>query len=99
MKMNNNLEKVCRFLIENKIADEDLIVGFEENLVIYKDYEWDLERDEVKVLNFEALEGGKLEITDIYGYKLIIFNDGRIEIDFITSLVTYAIEMLNKIIG
>ena len=24
MNMNNNLEKLCRFLIENKIANEDL---------------------------------------------------------------------------
>jgi hypothetical protein len=36
--MNNNLEKVCRFLIENTVSDKDLVVGFDENLVMYKDF-------------------------------------------------------------
>lgn len=81
MKMNNNLEKVCRFLIENKVSDKDLIVGFDENLVIYKDFEWDLERDEVEISDFRPFDCAKLKITDIDEYKLTIFEDGSIEVE------------------
>lgn len=65
MRMNNNLEKVCRFLIENKVSDKDLIVGFDENLVIYKDFEWDLERDEVETP--EEKEGSWLSLEEAIG--------------------------------
>ena len=60
---NNNLEKVCRFLVTNKIANKDLVVGFDENLVIYKDFEWDLERDEVEISDFRPFDCAKLKIT------------------------------------
>lgn len=81
MKMNKKLEKLCRFLIENKVSDKDLIVGFDENLVIYKDFEWDLERDEVEISDFRPFDYAKLKITDIDGYKLTIFEDGTIEVE------------------
>ena len=79
--MNNNLEKVCRFLIENKVSDKDLVVGFDENLVIYKDYEWDLERDEVEISDFRPFDCAKLKITDVDEYKLTILEDGTIEVE------------------
>ena len=79
--MNNNLEKLCRFLIENKVSDKDLVVGFDENLVIYKDYEWDLERDEVEISDFRPFDCAKLKITDIDGYKLTICDDSTIEVE------------------
>lgn len=103
--MNNNLEKVCRFLVTNSIANKDLVVGFDENLVIYKDYEWDLERDEVEISEFDC---AKLKITDVDEYKLTIFEDGTIEVetpDEKTELeelrrenseLLYKIEMLEK---
>ena len=79
--MNNNLEKVCRFLVTNSIANKDLVVGFDENLVIYKDFEWDLERDEVEISDFRPFDCAKLKITDIDGYKLTLFEDGTIEVE------------------
>ena len=109
MKMNKKIEKLCRFLIETKIANKDLIVGFDENLVIYKDYEWDLERDEVEISDFRPFDDcAKLKITDIDGYKLTICDDGTIEVetpDDETELeelrrenseLLYKIEMLEK---
>lgn len=81
MNMNNNLEKLCRFLIRNRVSDKDLVVGFDENLVIYKDYEWDLERDEVEISDFRPFDCAKLKITDIDEYKLTIFEDGSIEVE------------------
>lgn len=81
MNMNNNLEKLCRFLIGNSIANKDLVVGFDENLVIYKDYEWDLERDEVEISDFRPFDCAKLKITDVDEYKLTIFEDGTIEVE------------------
>ena len=81
MKMNNNLEKVCRFLVTNSIANKDLIVGFDENLVIYKDFEWDLERDKVEISDFRPFDCAKLKITDIDEYKLTICDDGTIEVE------------------
>ncbi len=79
--MNNNLEKVCRFLVTNKIANKDLVVGFDENLVIYKDFEWDLERDEVEISDFRPFDCAKLKITDVDEYKLTILEDGTIEVE------------------
>lgn len=80
--MNNNLEKLCRFLVTNSIANKDLIVGFDENLVIYKDYEWDLERDEVEISDFRPFDDcAKLKITDVDEYKLTICDDGTIEVE------------------
>ena len=79
--MNNNLEKVCRFLVTNKIDNKDLVVGFDENLVIYKDFEWDLERDEVEISDFRPFDCAKLKITDVDEYKLTILEDGTIEVE------------------
>lgn len=79
--MNKNLEKVCRFLVTNSIANKDLVVGFDENLVIYKDFEWDLERDEVEISDFRPFDCAKLKITDVDEYKLTIFEDGTIEVE------------------
>ena len=79
--MNNNLEKLCRFLVTNSIANKDLVVGFDENLVIYKDYEWDLERDEVEISDFRPFDCAKLKITDVDEYKLTILEDGTIEVE------------------
>ena len=79
--MNNNLEKVCRFLVTNKIANKDLVVGFDENLLIYKDFEWDLERDEVEIYDFRQFDCAKLKITDVDEYKLTILEDGTIEVE------------------
>ncbi|WP_302537752.1 hypothetical protein [Clostridium saudiense] len=82
MKMNNNLEKVCRFLIENKIANEDLVVGFDENLVIYKDFEWDLNSKytEVEVKDYDG-EYEELVIEDCDSYKLIVDCYGHLEVE------------------
>ncbi|WP_303188433.1 hypothetical protein [uncultured Clostridium sp.] len=82
MKMNNNLEKVCRFLIENKVSDKDLIVGFDENLVIYKDFEWDLNSKytEVEVNEYDEIYE-ELVIEDCDQYKLTIYWDGTIEVE------------------
>ena len=80
--MNNNLEKVCRFLIENKVSDKDLIVGFDENLVIYKDFEWDLNSKytEVEVKEYDEIYE-ELVIEDCDQYKLTIYWDGTIEVE------------------
>ena len=82
MKMNNNLEKVCRFLIENKVSDKDLIVGFDENLVIYKAFEWDLNSKytEVEVKEYDEIYE-ELVIEDCDQYKLTIYWDGTIEVE------------------
>ena len=82
MKMNNNLEKVCRFLIENKVSDKDLIVGFDENLVIYKDFEWVLNSKytEVEVKEYDEIYE-ELVIEDCDQYKLTIYWDGTIEVE------------------
>lgn len=80
--MNKNLEKVCRFLVENKIADKDLIVGFDEGILMYKQWEWDLNSvyTEVEVNEYEA-EYEELLIEDCDQYKLIIDWDGTIEVE------------------
>ena len=106
--MNNNLEKVCRFLIENKIADRDLTLDFDEGILIYKDFEWDLERDKVEISDFRPFDCAKLKITDVDEYKLTIFEDGTIEVETPdekteleelrreNSKLLYKIEMLEK---
>lgn len=79
--MNKNLEKVCRFLVENKIADKDLTLDFDEGILMYKDFEWDLNSKytevEVKIYGDEYEE---LIVEDIDGYILTIFNSGTIEV-------------------
>ncbi|WP_342985796.1 hypothetical protein [Clostridium saudiense] len=107
--MNKRLEKLCRFLVTNSIANKDLVVGFDENLVIYKDFEWDLERDEVEISDFRPFDDcAKLKITDIDEYKLTICDDGTIEVETPeekteleelrreNSELLYKIEMLEK---
>lgn len=107
--MNNNLEKVCRFLVTNSIANKDLVVGFDENLVIYKDFEWDLNSKytEVEVKDYDG-EYEELVIEDCDKYKLIINCYGSLEVetpDEKTELeelrrenseLLYKIEMLEK---
>ena len=80
--MNKNLEKVCRFLVTNSIANKDLVVGFDENLVIYKDFEWDLNSKytEVEVKDYEE-EYEELVIEDCDSYKLIVYCYGTIEVE------------------
>ncbi|WP_297711981.1 hypothetical protein [Clostridium sp.] len=82
MNMNNNFSKLCRFLIGNTVSDKDLVVGFDENLVIYKDFEWDLNSKytEVEVNEYEE-EYEELVIEDCDGYKLIIDCYGHIEVE------------------
>ena len=82
MKMNKKLEKVCRFLIENTVSDKDLVVGFDENLVMYKDFEWDLnsEYTEVEVKDYDG-EYEELVIEDCDKYKLIINCYGSLEVE------------------
>ena len=80
--MNKKLEKLCRFLVENKIADKDLIVDFEYGLLMYKDFEWDLNSryTEVEVNEYEE-EYEELIIEDCDQYKLTIDWDGTIEVE------------------
>ena len=33
---------MCKYLIENRIANEDLFVDFDEEILIYNEFEWDL---------------------------------------------------------
>ena len=81
-RMNKRLEKLCRFLVTNSIANKDLVVGFDENLVIYKDFEWDLNSKytEVEVNEYEE-EYEELVIEDCDQYKLTIYWDGTIEVE------------------
>lgn len=80
--MNKNLGKVCRFLIENKIMDEDLIVGFDEGILMYKEFEWNLNSKytEVEVNDYDG-EYEELLVEDCDGYKLTIDWDGTIEVE------------------
>lgn len=80
--MNKNLEKVCRFLVENKIADKDLTLDFDEGILMYKDYEWDLNSKytEVEVKDYDD-EYEELVIEDCDGYKLIIDWYGHLEVE------------------
>lgn len=58
------------------------MVGFDENLVIYKDFEWDLNSKytEVEVKDYEE-EYEELVIEDCDGYKLKIDWDGSLEVE------------------
>lgn len=107
-RMNKRLEKLCRFLVTNSIANKDLVVGFDENLVIYKDFEWDLNSKytEVEVNEYEE-EYEELVIEDCDQYKLIIDCYGHIEVETPeekeleelrreNSELLYKIEMLEK---
>ena len=79
--MNNNLEKVCRFLT-NKIANKDLTLDFDEGILIYKDFEWDLNSKytEVEVKDYDG-EYEELLVEDCDGYKLTIDCYGHIEVE------------------
>ena len=72
----------CRFLVTNSIANKDLVVGFDENLVIYKDYEWDLNSKytEVEVNEYDEIYE-ELVIEDCDQYKLIIDCYGHLEVE------------------
>lgn len=103
--MNNNLEKLCRFLITNKIADRDLTLDFDEGILMYKDFEWDLNS---KYTEVEVKEYEELVIEDCDQYKLTIYWDGTIEVETPgdeteleelrreNSKLLYKIEMLEK---
>lgn len=80
--MNKNLEKVCRFLVTNKIADKDLTLDFDEGILMYKDFEWDLnsEYTEVEVKDYDG-EYEELVIEDCDQYKLIIDCYGHLEVE------------------
>lgn len=107
--MNNNLEKVCRFLVTNSIANKDLVVGFDEGILIYKDFEWDLNSKytEVEVKEYDEIYE-ELVIEDCDQYKLTIYWDGTIEVETPgdeteleelrreNSELLYKIEMLEK---
>lgn len=82
MNMNNNLEKLCRFLVTNKIANKGLILDFDEGILMYKDFEWDLNSKytEVEVNEYEE-EYEELVIEDCDQYKLTIYWDGTIEVE------------------
>jgi len=108
MKMNKKIEKVCRFLIENKVANKDLILDFDEGILMYKDFEWDLNSKytEVEVNEYEE-EYEELVIEDCDQYKLIIDCYGHIEVETPeekeleelrreNSELLYKIEMLEK---
>jgi hypothetical protein len=76
--MNKKEEKLCRFLVTNKIADRDLTLDFDEGILMYKDFEWDLNS---KYTEVEVREYEELVIEDCDQYKLIIDWDGTIEVE------------------
>lgn len=78
MKMNKKEEKLCRFLVTNKIADRDLTLDFDEGILMYKDFVWDLNS---KYTEVEVREYEELVIEDCDQYKLIIDWDGTIEVE------------------
>ena len=80
--MNKNSEKVCRFLVENKIADEDLTLDFDEGILMYKEFEWDLNSEyiEVEVKDYDG-EYEELLVEDCDGYKLKIGCYGDFEVE------------------
>ena len=96
MKMNKKLEKLCRFLIENKVSDKDLIVGFDENLVIYIDFEWDLNSKytEIEVKDYDG-EYEELLVEDCDGYKLKIGCYGDLEVETPDSDVRALLDSYN----
>ena len=82
MKMNKKEEKLCRFLATNKIANKDLTLDFDEGILMYKDFEWDLNSKytEVEVNEYEE-EYEELVIEDCDKYKLIINCYGSLEVE------------------
>lgn len=82
MKMNKKEEKLCRFLVTNKIIDEDLTLDFDEGILIYKNFEWDLNSKytEVEVNEYEE-EYEELLVEDCDGYKLKIGCYGDLEVE------------------
>lgn len=80
--MNKKEEKLCRFLVTNKIADRDLTLDFDEGILMYKDFEWDLNSKytEVEVKEYEE-EYEELVIEDCDQYKLIIDCYGHLEVE------------------
>ena len=80
--MNKNLEKVCKYLIENKIVNADLFVDFDEEILIYKEFEWDLNSEftEVTLKDYDG-EYSELVIEDCDQYKLIIDCYAHLEIE------------------
>lgn len=76
--MNKKEEKLCRFLVTNKIADRDLTLDFDEGILMYKDFEWDLNS---KYTEVEVNEYEELVIEDCDQYKLTIYWDGTIEVE------------------
>ena len=82
MKMNKKEEKLCRFLATNKIANKDLTLDFDEGILMYKDFEWDLNSKytEVEVNEYEEIYE-ELVIEDCDQYKLTIYWDGTIEVE------------------
>lgn len=109
MNMNKKEEKLCRFLIENKVSDRDLTLDFDEGILIYKDFEWDLNSKytEVEVKEYDEIYE-ELVIEDCDQYKLTIYWDGTIEVETPgdeteleelrreNSELLYKIEMLEK---
>ena len=80
--MNKKEEKLCRFLVTNKIANKDLTLDFNEGILMYKDFEWDLNSKytEVGVKDYDG-EYEELVIEDCDQYKLIIDWDGSLEVE------------------
>lgn len=106
--MNKKEEKVCRFLVTNKIANKDLTLDFDEGILIYKDFEWDLNSKytEVEVNEYDG-EYEELLVEDCDQYKLIIDCYGHLEVETPeeteleelrreNSELLYKIEMLEK---
>ena len=107
--MNKKEEKLCRFLVTNKIANKDLILDFDEGILMYKDFEWDLNSKytEVEVKEYDEIYE-ELVIEDCDQYKLTIYWDGTIEVETPgdeteleelrreNSELLYKIEMLEK---
>lgn len=80
--MNKKEEKLCRFLVTNKIANKDLTLDFDEGILMYKDFEWDLNSKytEVEVKDYDG-EYEELVIEDCDKYKLIINCYGSLEVE------------------
>ena len=107
--MNKKEENLCRFLVTNKIANKDLILDFDEGILMYKDFEWDLNSKytEVEVKEYDEIYE-ELVIEDCDQYKLTIYWDGTIEVETPgdeteleelrreNSELLYKIEMLEK---
>ena len=78
--MNKKEEKVCRFLVTNKIANKDLTLDFNEGILMYKDFEWDLNSKYTEVKDYDG-EYEELVIEDCDKYKLIINCYGSLEVE------------------